>query len=153
MEPLLKRECSLPVDPSIRITGLNMDRCSYFSSFTVPLKLCFKCANNKPDKGVIFKVGTTLLLVVGVVTVLCIQCLKLYMCTYMHTHMHTHTRTHARMHARTHARTHTHTHTHTHTYTQTHIHTHIHTYTHTHNTMRVTYTHVQTPSLHRRVMT
>jgi phosphatidylinositol-4-phosphate 3-kinase len=60
VEPLLKRECSLPVDPSIRITGLNIDRCSYFSSFTVPLKLCFKCANNKPDKGVIFKAGDDL---------------------------------------------------------------------------------------------
>ena len=65
VEPLLKRECSLPVDPTIRITGLNLDKCSYFSSFTVPLKLIFKCANSKPDKGVIFKVSESLVLNVG----------------------------------------------------------------------------------------
>lgn len=57
VERLLKRESSLPLDPAVRIRGLTFDKCSFFSSFTVPLKLSFKCGEGRPDVGVIFKVG------------------------------------------------------------------------------------------------
>ena len=57
VERLLKRESSLPLNPAVRVKGLNLDRCSFFSSFTVPLKLSFKCGEGRPDVGVIFKVG------------------------------------------------------------------------------------------------
>ena len=57
VERLLKRESSLPLNPAVRVKGLNLDKCSFFSSFTVPLKLSFKCGEGRPDMGVIFKVG------------------------------------------------------------------------------------------------
>ena len=57
VERLLKRESSLPLNPAVRVKGLNLDKCSFFSSFTVPLKLSFKCGEGRPDVGVIFKVG------------------------------------------------------------------------------------------------
>ena len=90
VERLLKRESSLPLTPAVRVKGLNLDKCSFFSSFTVPLKLSFKCGEGRPDVGVIFKVGLGHSGInTHVVQCYCSGVNVNVQCLYIHTYIHT----------------------------------------------------------------
>ncbi|XP_063588936.1 phosphatidylinositol 4-phosphate 3-kinase C2 domain-containing subunit alpha-like [Penaeus indicus] len=58
---LTENPTSLPLSPSLEVAGVDLKNCSYFNSFTVPLKLAFLSSEDNTDPiHAIFKVGDDL---------------------------------------------------------------------------------------------